>query len=174
MKVVVVMGGNTTERDVSLRTGAGVGRALQALGHEVLSVDTKDGGVEFYLRAIPDDTDLVFIALHGGDGENGTLQAFLDMARIPYTGSGMLARCLAEGFPSSMIKAVAVGLQSRHGKQDFAGNVSLMHSPLDFARVSKAECPFPSCPNYDLKAWEICQAKAVPGALFWNVLAGAS
>ena len=95
MKVVVVMGGNTTERDVSLRTGTGVVRALQALGHEVVSVDTKDGGVEFYLRAIPDDSDLVFIALHGGDGENGTLQAFLDMARIPYTGSGMLASAVA-------------------------------------------------------------------------------
>ena len=95
MKVVVVMGGNTTERDVSLRTGAGVARALQALGHDVKSVDTKDGGVEFYLRAIPDDTDLVFIALHGGEGENGTLQAFLDMAGTPYTGSGSLASAVA-------------------------------------------------------------------------------
>ena len=95
MKVVVVMGGNTPERDVSLRTGAGVGRALQALGHEVVTVDTKDGGAEFYLRAIPDDADLVFIALHGGEGENGTLQAFLDMAKIPYTGSGMLASAVA-------------------------------------------------------------------------------
>lgn len=95
MKVVVVMGGNTTEREVSLRTGSGVSKALEKLGHQVISVDTKDGGVDGYLRAIPSDTDLVFIALHGGDGENGTLQALLDMAKIPYTGSGMLASAVA-------------------------------------------------------------------------------
>jgi len=95
MKVVVFMGGNTPEREVSLRTGAGVARALGALGHQVISVDTKEGGVDGYLRAIPSDTDLVFIALHGGDGENGTLQALLDMAKIPYTGSGMLASTVA-------------------------------------------------------------------------------
>jgi len=95
MKVVVFMGGNTPEREVSLRTGAGVARALGALGHQLVSVDTKEGGVDGYLRAIPSDTDLVFIALHGGDGENGTLQALLDMAKISYTGSGMLASTVA-------------------------------------------------------------------------------
>jgi D-alanine-D-alanine ligase len=91
MKIVVMMGGNTPERDVSLRTGAGVAKALGKLGHQVVSVDTKDGGADLYLRSVPSDADLVFIALHGGDGENGALQALLDMAKIPYTGSGFFS-----------------------------------------------------------------------------------
>lgn len=95
MKIMVLMGGNTPEREVSLKTGAGVARALEKLGHQVTGLDTKDGGTDFYARAIPPDTDLVFIALHGGDGENGTLQAFLELAKIPFTGSGVLSSAVA-------------------------------------------------------------------------------
>jgi ribosomal protein L21 len=86
------------------------------------------------------------------------------------TGSGMLARCLGVAFPSSKVIGVCVGLKSRHDKQEYQGNVELREHPLDFARESKAESPFPSCPNYDLKAWELCAKEAKPGALFWNVL----
>ena len=86
------------------------------------------------------------------------------------TGSGMLARCLGLAFPSSQIQAVAVGLKSRHDKQQFPANVRLREHPLDFARPTKASAPFPSCPNYDRKAWEICARTALPGAIFWNVL----
>ena len=97
MKIVVLMGGRSPEREISLRTGAGVGRALAALGHEVFPLDTGTVGadVESLLRAIPKSTDLAFIALHGGDGENGTVQAFLDLKQMPYTGSGVLASALA-------------------------------------------------------------------------------
>jgi D-alanine-D-alanine ligase len=126
VKIVVVMGGNTSEREVSLRSGAGVARALEKLGHEVALLDTgtgqflkgadhamalgkgaaapAQGGVpsvrdpkelETYVRAIPRSADLVFVALHGGDGENGTLQAMLDLAGISYTGSGVLASAVA-------------------------------------------------------------------------------
>jgi D-alanine-D-alanine ligase len=128
VKVVVVLGGTSSEREVSLRSGAGVARALKALGHETVLLDTgtgkllKDadhamelgtqarapnqsgaalpavrdpGGLESYVRSMPRGADLVFIALHGGDGENGTLQAILDLAGIPYTGSGVLASALA-------------------------------------------------------------------------------
>jgi D-alanine-D-alanine ligase len=95
MKIVVLMGGNTPEREVSLHTGAGVVRALGALGHQVTGLDTGDAGAEYYIRSIPAETDLVFIALHGGDGENGKLQALLDLAKIPYTGSGVLASAVA-------------------------------------------------------------------------------
>lgn len=128
MKIVVLLGGNTSEREVSLRTGAGVARALETLGHEVALLDTGTGrflkdadhamklgtggpaplhsgqsavattggeGLDVYVRSIPRTADLVFIALHGGAGENGTLQALLDLAGIPYTGSGVLASALA-------------------------------------------------------------------------------
>lgn len=137
MKVVVLLGGNTPEREVSLRSGAGIGRALLDLGHEVTLLDTGTGRIlpdpdaaqalgsgraappveasaesldesgrlpvpgagagnlEIYAKAIPRAADLVFIALHGGDGENGVLQAVLDLARIPYTGSGVLSSAVS-------------------------------------------------------------------------------
>ncbi len=97
MKIVVLMGGTSPEREISLRTGAGVVRALTTLGHEVVPLDTGPVGadIEKLVRAIPKSADLAFIALHGGDGENGTVQALLDLAQISYTGSGVLASALA-------------------------------------------------------------------------------
>jgi len=141
MKLVVLLGGNTPEREVSLRSGAGIGKALLDLGHDVILLDTGTGrilpdpataqalgsgrpdpsgattgsaspelldetgklivpgagtgDVDVYVKSIPREADLVFIALHGGDGENGVLQAVLDLARIPYTGSGVLASAVS-------------------------------------------------------------------------------
>jgi hypothetical protein len=86
-------------------------------------------------------------------------------------GSGMLARCLGRGFPSSRIEAVGVGLKSRHEAQPFPPNVRLRESPLPFSAESRARAPFPTCPNYDLKAWEIAALEAKPAALFWSVMA---
>jgi hypothetical protein len=85
-------------------------------------------------------------------------------------GSGMLARCLGRAFPESEICAVAVGLKSRHGAQPFGANVRVIDYPLDFAREAPRAAPFPSCPNYDAKAWEMCTRMARGPALFWNVL----
>lgn len=85
-------------------------------------------------------------------------------------GSGMLARCLGRAFPDSEICAVAVGLASRHSAQAFGPNVRLIPYPLDFAREAPRRAPFPACPNYDAKAWEMCAAMARGPALFWNVL----
>lgn len=82
----------------------------------------------------------------------------------------MLAKCLGLAFPDAAIKAVAVGLKSRHGAQAFGPNVELLASGLPFERETKAWAPFPSCPNYDRKAWAICARMAGPSALFWNVL----
>lgn len=86
-------------------------------------------------------------------------------------GSGMLARCLSKAFPESEINGVAVGLKSRHNAQLFGSNVVLHESRYDFAQETKATSPFPSCPNYDRKAWEICAVKAKGKVLMWNVLA---
>lgn len=84
-------------------------------------------------------------------------------------GSGMLARCLGRAFPSSAVRAVAVGLASRHEAQHMPANVSLVEAGYPFERETKAACPFPSCGNYDRKAWEIAQRQAKGRALFWNV-----
>ena len=125
MKVIVLMGGTSSERDVSLASGIRITAALRSKGHEVTAVDTAvgllsaadeqrllGGGV---VKSIPPDTqalaklnaalpatlrslppaDVAFLALHGGQGEDGTLQALLDLTGVPYTGSGHLASALA-------------------------------------------------------------------------------
>ena len=119
------MGGTSSERDVSLASGVRVAEALRSRGHEVLSVDTAHGILSAadeqamlggkIVKTIPPDvqalvrlnaqlpstlrslpsTEVVFLALHGGQGEDGTLQALLDLTGVPYTGSGHLASALA-------------------------------------------------------------------------------
>lgn len=86
------------------------------------------------------------------------------------TGSGMLARCLGEAFPESEVLGVAVGLKSRHERQAFPENVRIIEAPYRFEQECKAAAPFPSCPNYDRKAWEIMAAQGKGSRLFWNVL----
>jgi len=92
MKIAVVCGGKTNEREVSLRTGEAVYNALSKRGYEVCKIDCTERCLE---KIMESKADMVFIALHGGDGENGTLQAALDMLSIPYTGSGKKASMLA-------------------------------------------------------------------------------
>ena len=89
-QVVVLLGGPSSEREVSLRSGAAVARGLRSLGYAVTEVDVK--GPEF---ALPAGTEAAFIALHGTFGEDGTLQELLDRRRVPYTGPGAKASRLA-------------------------------------------------------------------------------
>jgi len=123
MKIAVLMGGTSAERDVSLASGLAITRALRERGHDVSVVDTavgfvpaaeeKDllpGGVksappESLDRALPlidlgqvpqlRDAELAFLALHGGEGEDGTVQALLELVGVPYTGSGPLGSGIA-------------------------------------------------------------------------------
>jgi D-alanine-D-alanine ligase len=127
MKVAVLFGGTSEERDVSIASGAEVVKALRSAGHEVVAVDTATGvltadretkllrtgvaplppgreeldmletGDPTALTHAPelDGVDVLFLALHGGTGEDGTLQALLDLVGIPYTGSGMLGSAMA-------------------------------------------------------------------------------
>ncbi len=127
MKILVLMGGTSAERDVSLASGEAIVKALKQAGHQVLALDTAQGqkllsddgkyipdGVkdkppdlrelemvskQQALEAIHSfdfsQVDVVFLALHGGQGEDGTIQALLDLTGKPYTGSGVLASALA-------------------------------------------------------------------------------
>lgn len=92
MKIAVLMGGVSREREISLRSGENVVKALKKLGHEVVPIDVKE---DFFL-VLPSlkQFDLVFIALHGKFGEDGIVQALLDWIGVPYTGSGVLASAL--------------------------------------------------------------------------------
>ena len=91
LRIAVLRGGRSAERDVSLRSGAQVEKALQKRGHEVTGVDIdprtwdmlRDGGF-----------DCVFNALHGRLGEDGTVQGMLELLGLSYTGSGVLASAL--------------------------------------------------------------------------------
>jgi D-alanine-D-alanine ligase len=92
LKVAVVMGGPSAERDVSIQSGTGVMRALAALGHDAKSLDFDARFVDAIREIKP---DVVFNALHGPGGEDGTIQGILDWMHVPYTGSGVTACALS-------------------------------------------------------------------------------
>ena len=92
-KVCILKGGISPEREVSLKSGEAVEEALKEAGYAVFSVDTGNG--DFFGRLAKEKPDVVFIALHGSYGEDGTIQGWLELVGIPYTGSGVLASALA-------------------------------------------------------------------------------
>jgi len=86
------MGGTSAEREVSLRSGTAIYNALKRLGYNVVDIDAgPDICNELYKKKV----ELVFLALHGGHGENGSVQGMLEVLGISYTGSGVLASALA-------------------------------------------------------------------------------
>jgi D-alanine-D-alanine ligase len=87
-RVAVLKGGRSLERQVSLRSGARVEDALKRLDHEVVPIDVSLDLIRRLREAGP---DVAFIAMHGRDGEDGTVQELLEILGIPYTGSGVLA-----------------------------------------------------------------------------------
>lgn len=92
MKVGVLMGGLSREREISLKTGAAILKALSGKGYDVQAIDVGHDIAEVLMR---EKIECAFIALHGRFGEDGTIQGLLELMRIPYTGSGVLASALA-------------------------------------------------------------------------------
>ena len=88
MKVAVLKGGRSLERQVSLRSGARVEDALSSLGHEVVGIDV---GSDLVATLRDQRPDAAFIALHGQGGEDGTVQELLEILSVPYTGPGVRA-----------------------------------------------------------------------------------
>jgi D-alanine-D-alanine ligase len=88
MQIAVLKGGRSLERQVSLRSASRVQDALERLGHHVTPVDV---GSDLVDRLIETQPELAFVALHGRDGEDGTVQELLEALGIPYTGSGVSA-----------------------------------------------------------------------------------
>lgn len=106
-KVVVLFGGSSAEREVSLNSGSRVLAALQRQGVDAHAFDPAETSLSALENA---GFDRAFIALHGGIGENGTLQGFLEMIGLPYTGSGVLASALAMDKWRSKLVWQAAGL----------------------------------------------------------------
>ncbi len=113
LKIVVMLGGPSAERKVSLNSGAGVAKALRSLGHTVVELDPETPD-----WILPPETDAVFLALHGTYGEDGTVQAQLEKLGVPYTGCDAEAsriafdkvltkqRCVAAGVPTAKFLVV--------------------------------------------------------------------
>jgi len=91
-KIGVLLGGLSAERDISLRTGNAVVKALTEAGYQVVAIDA---GRDLAARLTAEGVEVAFIALHGRFGEDGTVQGLLEMLQIPYTGSGVLASSVA-------------------------------------------------------------------------------
>ncbi len=87
-KVAVLMGGSSVEREISLITGEKISEALISRGYDVAKIDLDEDIVD-KLKA--SEADIVFIALHGSPGEDGTIQGLLEIIDVPYVGSGVLA-----------------------------------------------------------------------------------
>ncbi len=121
-KVAVLMGGDSAEREISLMSGGGVLAALRSQGVDALAFDPAERELAELKH---DGFARVFIALHGRHGEDGTVQGALELLRIPYTGSGVMASAiamdkvmtkrvwLAEGLPTPRYVTLAPGEQSR-------------------------------------------------------------
>src|SRR5213083_2221328 len=108
MNITVMLGGLSDEREVSLQSGAAVAQALRSLGHSVRELDPKNRG-----WVLQPETQVVFLALHGSYGEDGTVQKHLEDLGIPYTGCDPEAsriafdkvltkqRCIEAGVPTA-------------------------------------------------------------------------
>lgn len=105
--VAVLMGGWSAEREVSLNSGSGCARALEGAGYRVTRVDVDRDVAEVLARLKP---DVALNALHGSPGEDGTIQGILEILRIPYTHSGVLASALAMDKAQAKVVMVAAGV----------------------------------------------------------------
>ncbi|MCA8913516.1 MAG: D-alanine--D-alanine ligase [Planctomycetes bacterium] len=92
LRIALLYGGTSTERDVSIKSGEAIWAALERIGHHVLPLDLGHDPVNILET---EKVDFAFIALHGGEGENGTVQRRLEELHIPYSGSGPIASRLA-------------------------------------------------------------------------------
>jgi len=113
--VAVLMGGWSSEREVSLVSGRGCADALASVGYDVRRIDvTRD--LDALVAALVPRPDVVFNALHGTGGEDGTIQGVLECLRLPYTHSGVLASAVAMHKPTANAVFAAAGLPVPGGK----------------------------------------------------------
>jgi D-alanine-D-alanine ligase len=114
-RVAVLVGGWSAEREVSLSTGRGVAAALRERGYEAVELDVPRD-LPALVKALSPRPDVCFNALHGRGGEDGTIQAVLNLLGIPYTHSGLLASALAMDKPLAKQVFRAAGLPVPEGR----------------------------------------------------------
>ncbi|HKC95343.1 MAG TPA: D-alanine--D-alanine ligase, partial [Nitrospira sp.] len=125
-RIGVLMGGQSSERDVSLRTGAAVHRALCRRGYDAVMIDV---GPTLSRDLQDQKVSLVFLALHGPGGEDGSIQGFLETLGIPYTGSGIQASAVG------MHKETTKTMLAAHGIPVPAGIVAKRGEKISSAQA---------------------------------------
>lgn len=107
MKIGVIMGGLSNEREISQITGTSVIGSLKRMGIDCVDIDM---GRDFFSQIQKSDIDMAFIALHGRYGEDGCVQGALEIMDVPYTGSGVMASSIAMDKPMTKTIAKTVGV----------------------------------------------------------------
>ena len=108
IKVALLVGGWSAERQVSLDKGKAVEATLREIGYDLSVIDVSDNLPKLIIQLEEIKPDVVFNNLHGKGGEDGTIQAVLDMLKIPYTHSGVTASAIAMDKP--LTKTIAASL----------------------------------------------------------------
>jgi D-alanine-D-alanine ligase len=165
-KVAVLKGGGSLERTVSLRSGARAQSALRQLGHEVVAIDVGADLAEQLLQVQP---DAAFVALHGSDGEDGTVQGLLEAIGVPYTGSGPAAcmRCTDKALAKYLMREAhiptpefAAFKESAIKDLGVAAALPGLERSIGFPMVAK-----PASQGSALGVKFACSAQELPGAI---------
>lgn len=139
MKILVLMGGTSAEREVSLQSGTAVLEALRSKGYQAEGWDFNPAKL-YEIREF--NPDVVFIALHGKPGEDGTIQGLLDLWEIPYTGSGLAASAICidkiltkkhltlEGIPTAPYAIINQDEYQRHPQETCLNLAAKLGIPL--------------------------------------------
>ena len=114
-KVAVVMGGLSSEREISLSSGNGVAQALKGLEYDVKTIDLTEDITAFIKELLTFKPDAVFNALHGRYGEDGCVQGLLNLLKIPYTHSGVMASSIGMDKQQTRIIAEQIGIPVAKG-----------------------------------------------------------
>lgn len=156
-RVAVLLGGMSSEREVSLVTGAACAEALLSIGYDVVEIDVTKNLSEQLRRAGP---DVIFNALHGDWGEDGRVQGVLDMFGKPYTHSGVLASALAMDKHRAKIVMKSVGITVPDGALMDRFSVAENH-PIPLPYVVKPNGQGSSKSVYLVKTDDVVQSAAI-------------
>ncbi len=138
-RILLLRGGLSAEREVSLTSAAEVERALRKAGFDVTTFDPGWNVAEVLPQAL-EGVDVVFNALHGKWGEDGNIQGLLNFARVPYTHSGVLASSLAMDKPRSKLLFAAAGIPIVHDRPVTLAELRAQGDPLPRPFVIKPSC----------------------------------
>jgi D-alanine-D-alanine ligase len=135
MNITVLTGGDSSEKEISLKSGLAIQKACIELGHNTNMIEI-DGNLDKFISQV-NKTDFVFIALHGGKGENGVIQGLLNSLNIPYNGANVLASSL--GMEKALTKQIAycIGVKTPGWRTFNNVRAAIEYKPIKFPVVVK-------------------------------------